>query len=174
VQGTPLSDLFNVYVGLVSGMDAVYKVPVGNVGILTDKDVTTRFILVDAYPSGNTQIDAHLAANKDALMSRKIKKFGETNWFEWGAPRNKRAMDEHAGKPCIYIRNLTRHSEVAFAGTVSYFGGALLCLIPKQLTNLAPILAYLNSPELKNEYTFSGRFKIGHKQISNILIPTAS
>lgn len=174
VHGTPLSDLFNVYVGLVSGMDAVYKVPFGNVRILTDKDAATPFILVDAYPSGNTQIDAHLATHKDALMGRKIKKFGETNWFEWGAPRNKRAMDEHAGKPCIYVRNLTRQPEVAFAGTVSYFGGALLCLIPKQPLDLAPILTHLNSPELKNEYTFSGRFKIGHKQVSNILIPISS
>jgi adenine-specific DNA-methyltransferase len=173
-QGTPLSNLFNVYVGLVSGMDAVYRVPFGNVGILTDKDTTTPFILVDTYPCGNTQIDAHLLTNKDALMGRKIKKFGETNWFEWGAPRNKRAMDEHIGKPCIYVRNLTRQSEVAFAGTVSYFGGALLCLIPKHPLDLAPILAHLNSSEVKNEYTFSGRFKIGHKQVSNILIPTAS
>ena len=174
VHGTPLSDLFNVYVGLVSGMDAVYKAPFGNVRIFTDKDVTTPFILVDTYPSGNAQIDAHLLTHKDALMGRKIRKFGETNWFEWGAPRNKRAMDEHAGKPCIYVRNLTRQSEVAFAGTVSYFGGALLCLVPKQPTDLAPILAHLNSPELKNEYTFSGRFKIGHKQVSNILIRTSS
>jgi adenine-specific DNA-methyltransferase len=170
VQGTPLSEMFNVYVGLVSGMDAVYKVPFGNVGILTDKDVITPFILVDTYPCGNTQIAAH----KDALMGRKIKKFGETNWFEWGAPRNKRAMDEHIGKPCIYVRNLTRQSEVAFAGTVSYFGGALLCLIPKQPMDLAPVLAHLNSSELKNEYTFSGRFKIGHNQVSNILMRTSS
>ena len=174
VQGRPLSDLFNVYVGLVSGMDAVYKVPFGNVGILTDKETITPFILVDTYPCGNTQIDAHLATHRNALMGRKIKKFGETNWFEWGAPRNKRAMDEHAGKPCIYVRNLTRQPEVAFAGTVSYFGGALLCLVPKQPLDLAPILAYLNSPELKNEYTFSGRFKIGHKQVSNILIQIPS
>ena len=174
MQGTPLAEMFNVYVGLVSGMDAVYRVPFGNVGILTDKDTMSRFVLVDTYPCGNTQIDAHLATHKDALMGRRIKTFGETNWFEWGAPRNKRAMDEHVGKPCIYVRNLTRQPEVAFAGTVSYFGGALLCLVPKQPMDLAPVLALLNSPELKNEYTFSGRFKIGHKQVSNILMRTSS
>ena len=170
VLGTPLSDGFHVYVGLVSGMDAVYKSSFGNIDVLTDKLTLTKFIMIDTFPSGNPNIDTHLLANKDVLMSRKIKKFVESNWFEWGAPRNKKAMEEHAGKQCIYIRTLTRLPEVAFAGTVSYFGGNLLCLIPKQPADLAPILEHLNSAEFKNEYTFSGRFKLGHKQVSNVIL----
>ena len=61
----------------------------------------------------------------------KIKKFNENNWFEWGGLRNEITINKLKNKLCIYVRNLTRKSEIAFIGTVNYFGGGLLALIPK-------------------------------------------
>ena len=53
-----------------------------------------------------------------------------------------------------------------------YFGGKLLIMIPKTNTiNLNNVINYLNSLEFKKHYTFSNRFKIGHKQLSKGLIP---
>ena len=43
-----------------------------------------------------------------------IKKFNEKNWFEWGAPRNIKVMDNSKDKDCIYVKNLTRDKVVAF------------------------------------------------------------
>ena len=37
--------------------------------------------------------------------------------------------------------------------------------------NLNNIISYLNSDIFKNNFIFSGRFKIGHRQISNSYIP---
>jgi adenine-specific DNA-methyltransferase len=170
--GIPIADKFHVYVGLVSGKEDVFRVPFGTMNVLTDKDTIRPYIFTSSFPTENSEINAHLLANKATLMERKIRKFTESNWFEWGAPRNLTAMNESAGKPCIYIRNLTRKSEVAFKGTVQPFGGALLCLIPKTAMSqqIDSVVLYLNSAEFKQDYIFSGRFKIGHKQICNVLL----
>ncbi len=175
VKGQPLSDKFNVFVGLVSGRDEIYRSETGNMNILTDKGRVQRFIFAEKFPTGNEAVDAHLRANKAALLERKIRKFNENNWFEWGAPRNIKSIEANLGKPCIYVRNMTRRAEVAFSGTVQHFGGTLLCLIPKVAmteAQLAKIVALLNTKELQKDYMYSGRFKIGHKQVSNVILPS--
>jgi adenine-specific DNA-methyltransferase len=170
--GDVLDEKFHVYVGMVSGRDEIYKVPLGNIDVLTDKDRTEKFIFYETFPSDNEQINAHLEAHKTQLLDRRIKKFTETNWFEWGAPRNLEKIKKFWGKPCIYVRNMTRNKEVAFRGTVQYFGGSLLCLIPKESgTVLDKYIDYLNTTTFQSDYIYSGRFKIGHKQVSSAIIP---
>ena len=44
-------------------------------------------------------------------------------------------------------------------------------LIPKNDYDLTIILSYLNSNEFKKNFIYSGRFKIGHRQLSNSTIP---
>lgn len=173
VSGSSIDSRFDVYVGLVSGRDEIYRVPIGNADILNDKGRVEKYIFTDTFPTNNAQIDAHLLANKAKLLERKIKKFNEKNWFEWGAPRNISSIRNHWGKPCIYIRNMTRSKEVAFSGTVQYFGGALLCLVPKDgVTDIQKIIDYMNSPVFQKDYLYAGRFKMGHKQISTAIVPT--
>lgn len=170
VKGIPLSDIFNVYVGLVSGRDEVYRVSFGNMDVLTDKDKVSKFIFTESFPTADETINAHLLGNKSVLLGRKIRAFSEANWFEWGAPRNKKSIEAKIGAPCIYVRNMTRKMDVAFVGTVQYFGGTLLCLIPKKPTDLQKIVDLLNSAEFRKDYLYSGRFKIGHKQVSNVIV----
>lgn len=169
--GIPLEDKFHVHVGLVSGRDKIYKVPFGNLTVLNDKAKLDTYIYTEKFPSGNQQIDEHLRAKKSELLKRKIKRFNEANWFEWGAPRNKKSMERNMGGPCIYVRNMTRNKEVAFLDKVQYFGGSLLCLIPKQpMTSqeLEAVIKQLNSSDFQKDYIYAGRFKIGHKQICNV------
>jgi adenine-specific DNA-methyltransferase len=147
----------------------------GNIDILNDKDRVEKYIFTETFPTNNPQIDTHLAAHKTELLERKIKKFSEKNWFEWGAPRNVSSIQKYWGKPCIYVRNMTRNKEVAFTGHVQYFGGTLLCLVPKAdmtRTELEKIVQHINSPVFQKDYMYAGRFKIGHKQISTAIIPT--
>lgn len=174
-----MEELFDIYVGLVSGRDEVYKVDFGNISVLSDRDRVDKFIYVDSYPSGvSERIDGHLMAHRDTLMERRIRTFNDSNWWQWGAPRNIKVMRESigTGKKCIYVRTLTRSSEVAFEGQVQFFGGGLLCAIPKtDETNakLKEICEFLNGADMRKNYTFSGRFKMGHKQLSNIRVPSA-
>ena len=78
--------------------------------------------------------------NKKELIGRKIRKFNENNWFEWGAPRNIKIIEKNIGKKCIYIYNLTRNKTVAFVDKVGYFGGTLIMLKPKKKCNLKKIM----------------------------------
>jgi len=169
-SGKILEEDFNVYVGIVSGKDEVYKVEYGNIEVLTDKDKVENFIYITEFPSGDKDIDEQLESNKEVLMERKIRKFTEKNWFEWGAPRNIQTINSNLGKPCIYVRNMTRQKEVAFKGKVQYFGGTLLCLIPKTDINLDEVVKKLNSDDFKKDYLYAGRFKIGHKQLCNVCL----
>jgi len=173
ITGTAVLEMFNVYVGMVSGRDEIYKSSLGNMELLVDKDKEEKFILVTSFPSESEAINTYLLEHKSQLLDRRIRKFTDTNWFEWGAPRNKKSIELYFGKRCIYIKNMTRNEEVAFIGNVQYFGGTLLCLIPKVETSedqLEKIAEYLNSSGFRSDYIYSGRFKIGHKQISNAIL----
>jgi len=174
ITGSSMNDKFNVYVGLVSGRDEIYRVPFGNIDILNDKDRVEKYIFAETFPTNISQIDTHLQTHKTELLERKIKKFTEANWFEWGAPRNISNIKKYWNNPCIYVRNMTRNKEVAFAGNVQFFGGSLLCLVPKyNMTEgeIKNVIQHINSPTFQKDYMYAGRFKIGHKQISNAIVP---
>ena len=172
INNVSFKDLFDIYVGLVTGKESVYKNKEhGNIELLNGENKLDKYIFIEEFPSSNEKINTYLLSYKDELMSRKIKKFNEKNWFEWGAPRNITTIKEDIGKECIYIYNLTRHENIVFKGIVKYFGGGLIILIPKKKINLDNIISYLNSDNFKSNFMFSGRFKIGHRQISNSYIP---
>ncbi len=166
-------DYFDIYVGLVNGKESVFKnEELGNVDILNGEDKIDKYIFIEKYPCEDKNINEYLQSHKDTLITRKIKKFNEKNWFEWGAPRNIKSIEKNEGNECIYMYNLTRKEKVAFKGKVCKFGGGLIILIPRKKCNLDNIVQYLNSDEFKDNFLFSGRFKIGHRQISNSQIPS--
>jgi len=161
-------DYFDIYVGLVSGKEEVYKnEEFGNIEVLNGEHKVEKYIFVEKFPCENKKINNLLLENKDELISRGIRKFNEKNWFEWGAPRNMKNIANNLGKDCIYIYNLTRKKEVAFVSKVQYFGGGLIILIPTKNCDLNKIVEYINSDKFKDNFMFSGRFKIGHRCISN-------
>lgn len=164
-------DYFDIYVGIVSGRDEIYKnKELGNIDVLIGKNSIEKYIYINEYPSTDKKINEYLYKHKKELVERKIKKFNETNWFEWGAPRNMKTIQENINKDCIYIHNLSRLQNIAFKDKVKYFSGGLLILIPKEKINLDKVVDYLNSIDFKKNFLFSGRFKIGHRQISNSYI----
>jgi len=171
-----VSHYFDVYVGMVTGKEDVFKnTTYGNVKILNDKDKLDSYILIDEFPTEKPLLNKYLLKHKSVLINRKIKKFNEDNWFQWGALRNYNTIKEKLGDKCIYVKTLTRKSEVAFMGKAQLFGGGLLIMIPKEnitISNqqLQNITQYLNSEDFKKNYTYSGRFKIGHKLLCNSLL----
>ena len=167
-------DYFDIYVGMVSGKEEVYKSnQLGNIDVLNGENCLDKYIYICNYPCENEQINAHLLRHKPVLIERKIRKMNETNWFEWGAPRNITAIQCNLGNPCIYVNTLTRKTTVAFVSTVNYFGGGLIMLTPKKTCNLNALVSYMNSNTFKENFMYSGRFKIGHRQISNYHFPAS-
>ena len=175
---TFVSDYFDTLVGMVSAKDDVFKHDyLGNISVMTGENRQAKFIFLESFPSINPAINTYLLSKKTALMERKIRKFHEKNWFEWGAPRNITTIREFWGQPCIYVATLTRDTRVAFLGKVGYFGGGLLMMIPKnnhkKTTSpifLESVVTYFNSPEFQNTYRFSGRFKMGQRMLSDVVL----
>jgi adenine-specific DNA-methyltransferase len=165
-------EYFDIYVGLVSGKEEVYKnKELGNIKVLNGEDKIDKYIYIEKFPCENEKVNKHLLHHKKTLIERGIRKFNEKNWFEWGAPRNITTINANIGKDCIYIYNITRKPAVSFVGKVTYFGGGLIMLQPKKKCNLNNIVAFMNSNTFKDNFMFSGRFKIGHRQICNSYIP---
>jgi adenine-specific DNA-methyltransferase len=165
-------DYFDIYVGIVSGKESVYKnEKLGNLQVLNGENKIDNYIYIDKFPCENEEINKYLLTHKKELMERKIRKFNEKNWFEWGAPRNINAINSNIGRECIYIYTFTRKKIVSFVDKVKYFGGGLIMLKPKKKCDLNNIVSYLNNDTFKNNFIYSGRFKIGHRQISNSYIP---
>jgi len=200
VSGMTLGDLFDGYVGLVSGKEEVFKnSEVGNVEVLNDQGVIDKYVLIKKFPSsgGDSSLDQYLVTHKQELLDRKIRKFGEKNWFQWGALRNMNIMEMYRGQDALYIRSLTRQPEICFRGKIDYFGGRLIMLRPKDMlknaetkgsdapkTRLAKankvlsliqkmdlIADWLNSDDFQKHYHYSGRFKIGQRQLLNSVLP---
>jgi len=160
------SDYFDIYVGMVTGKEEIYRnEKFGNTSLLNSKNKTDKYILLDDFPSNNADLNEYMLSNKELLLNRKIRKFNESNWFEWGALRNYKTIKNRFGDDCIYVSNLTRSSDVCFKDKVQLFGGSLIIMIPKKEIDLSKIVKYINSSKFKENYMYSGRFKIGHKQL---------
>jgi len=92
-------DYFDVYVGLVTGKEEVYKNDeLGNMNVLNGENKVEKYIYIETYPCENEKINSHLLSHKKELIERGIRKFNENNWFEWGAPRNISAINANLGK----------------------------------------------------------------------------
>lgn len=167
-----ISDFFDIYVGLVSGKEQVFRNETyGNIKILNKENKCDDYIYIKKYPSDNDELNKYLLQNKDVLIKRKIRKFNETNWFEFGALRNIKIMEQYKNEDCIYCSNISRKEKIAFVDKVMYFGGGLIMLKPKNKdVSLEKMCDYMNSSVFKNKFTFSGRFKIGHRQLSKSFI----
>lgn len=170
-----ISDLFNIHVGIVCGRESIYKnKELGNIKVLVKENTLDDYILITEFPCDNDKINNYLLNHKNELINRKIKKFNEKNWYQWGALRNIKQMlpKENELNECIYVYRLTRNENIAFKSKVTYFGSQLIMLKPKnKFINLDNVITYLNSSEFKQNFVFSGRFKIGHRQLSNSYIP---
>jgi adenine-specific DNA-methyltransferase len=171
-QTTTFEDHFDVFVGMVTGKESVFRNSNhGNIQMLTGEGRREDYILLEEAPVPGSPVSAYLEASKPELMSRKIRSFNESNWFEWGAPRNRTTMDENRGKDCIYLHNMTRSDRVAFVGQVEYFGGSLLMLLPRRKMNLNGIVEFMNTETFRSNFLYSGRFKIGQGQLCKSSLP---
>lgn len=169
-----LDELFDIKVGMVSGAEKIFaNEELGNV-VIYSANGYKRQIMLDTLDDVENAVVQHLIQFRKHLQDRKIKKFNDQNWFQWGCLRNKKFMEENKGKSCIYAKVLTRNPNVFHKGHVVYYDGSLLCLYPKkelQSHILDSVVEYLNSKDFLHHFLYSGRYKIGQKTLSDAYIP---
>ncbi len=160
-----LSEVFKVKVGAVSGCDKIFKNETyGNVEFVTS--ITKRTNVLEKMVFVNEPND-YLLQHKDSLMQRKIKKFNENNWFEWGR------MHHISPKKRIYVNAKTRQKNPFFIHQCPNYDGSILALFPYNqnldLQNLCDKLNAINWQELG--FVCGGRFLFSQRSLENALLP---
>jgi adenine-specific DNA-methyltransferase len=162
----PLSKLFTVKVGGVSGADALFAHPEGNREFVCSKTRETgeiRRMFFDArHP--------HLEAHKKELLARRVRVFDESNWWRWGRlyPENDR--------PRIYVNSKTRCADPFFLHACRHFDGAVLALFPHDfgitqgaLETLTRLLNQVDWQELG--FVCDGRYLFTQRSLQNCPLP---
>ena len=160
-KGVLLSDLFDVKVGAVSGADEIFTSEKGNYRFVCSKTIKTNETRKMFY---NIQHE-HLLKYKNILINRRIKKFDEINWYEWG--RNHYKTD----KKRIYVNCKTREKKPFFIHDCKDYDGSVLALIPKKDIDLTKYVKRLNNVDWGSQgFVCNGRFIFGQRSLSNAFI----
>lgn len=160
------NDYFMVKVGAVSGMDAIYKDEVFG---------DTDFVCSSTFDTGKTckyiykdiKNNKKILENKEILIKRKIKKFNDNNWFEWG-----RDVNFFVGKKRIYVNSKTRKINPFFINDCDYYDGSIIAIYPLFDCKIEDLKNKLNDIDWK-EYGFisGGRFIFNVGSFLRISIP---
>ena len=130
-----LGDYFDVKVGAVSGADAIFTSEKrGNISMVCSTTATDRKTRKMIY---NIK-DSSLRKHKHTLINRKIKKFNEDNWWQWG-----RGYHEKEGER-IYVNCKTRNKKPFYISEDTAYDGSVLALFPKQTLNISKMCDALN------------------------------
>ena len=163
IKGEPLSELFDIYVGGVSGMNNIFYNKFGNIDVVVSSTKATGLTQRAHY---YTNPPSQLIQYKDLLLKRKIRKFDDTNWWEWG--RN----FQDIGNNKIYVNCKTRDPQPFFTNASNYFDGSLLALVPK--TNkytIQELIDRLNHNNWEEQgFKVGGRFIFGQKSLLNAVL----
>ena len=117
-----LGDYFRVKVGAVSGADRIFTDALrGNRDFVCSQTCGAGRLRRMIYNTYHPVLEAH----KDALLRRGVRRFDESNWWEWG-----RLYPESAS-PRIYVNGRTRLSRPFFLHSCRAFDGSVLALFPR-------------------------------------------
>lgn len=164
----PFNKLFFVKVGAVSGADKIYA---------NDEFGNVEFVCSHSAKSGKTKKmiygefgkdSAYLQGFKPQLLKRKIKKFDENNWWEWGRDYHK--SDEAR----IYVNAKTRNKKPFFLHPCKAYDGSVLAVFPRfkvDLEYLKMLCEMLNNVDWEElGFVCDGRFLFSQRSLENSVL----
>jgi adenine-specific DNA-methyltransferase len=161
----PMSKLFDVKVGAVSGADPIFTHARGNKEFVCSKTATTGQTRRMFF---NLQ-DPHLEAHKAALMQRRIRHFDESNWWKWGRLHHISTAER------IYVNGKTRRAHPFFTHPCRDYDGAILALFPKHAMDIERAIELLNTAVDWQELGFKcdGRYLFTQRSLQTCMLPDA-
>jgi len=160
----PLSEIFFVKVGAVSGADEVFaNEALGNTDFVcstTRKTGQTRRMIFNQWLP---ELDAH----KHRLINRGIRRFDETNWWHWGRQHH---LNE---RPRVYVNGKTRQSAPFFVHPSIHYDGSVLALFPRDpAADVAALADALNTVDWEElGFVCSGRYLFSQRSLEDTLLP---
>ena len=156
------NDIFFVKVGAVSGMDDIFTSPDGNTDFVcsyTKNKGTLKRMFFNIKSE-------YLEENKEKLLNRKIKKFNENNWWQWG-----RGLYE-SSENRIYVNCKTRDQKPFFTNDCKYYDGSVLAIFPKVDIDINKSIEILNNIDWDElGFKVGGRLCFTQKSLENTYLP---
>lgn len=120
-----LSDLAFVKVGAVSGADDLYADPAhGNRDFVCAATVRTGATRRMIWCEPGDPPPATLRPHRQRLIERRIRRFGDDDWWQWG-----RGYYQSA-RPRIYVNGKTRAARPFFVHDCPHYDGSVLAVFP--------------------------------------------
>ncbi|WP_304370880.1 N-6 DNA methylase [uncultured Helicobacter sp.] len=167
----PFKDLFFVKVGAVSGADSIFaNEKWGNMDFVCSqsaKSGKTRKMIYGIYGKDC----AYLQDFKERLLRRRIKKFNELNWWEWGRDYYK------SENPRIYVNTKTRNKKPFFLHPCNVYDGSVLAVFPKfkvDSIRLGILCERLNNVDWEElGFVCDGRFLFSQRSLENAVLDSS-
>ena len=163
-DGVLCRDIFDVKVGAVSGMDAVFaSARFGNADFVcshTRKTNKTRRMIFNTLHSS-------LSEHKHKLINRKIRTFGESDWWQWGR------LHHQSDAARVYVNAKTRQPQPFFTHPCRNYDGSVLALFPRDpAADVDALAAKLNRVDWRElGFVCGGRFIFSQRALANAPLP---
>ena len=153
-----LGDVFEVKVGAVSGADHIFA---------DARNGTRDFVYSQTAATGRARRMIYnirhpvLESRKGELLRRRIRRFDEGNWWEWG-----RRYPE-SDRPRIYVNGKTRNPRPFFLHESRAFDGSVLALFPRDAgADLRELRDRLNAADWRAlGFVCDGRFIFSQRSL---------
>lgn len=163
-NGVLCRDVFSVKVGAVSGMDSVFA---------SERFGNADFVFSQTRKTGKTRRmifnvpHQSLLPRKRELLARKIKRFGERDWWQWG---RKHCVSD---SPRVYVNAKTRAASPFFTHPCANYDGSVLALFPRDRSADPERLAkMLNATDWQSlGFTCGGRHIFSQRSLSAAPLP---
>jgi len=167
IYSLPLSSVFEVKVGAVSGADDIYThAELGNADFVCSRTAQTGELRRMIYDLKLPYLEPH----KARLLGRGVAHFDESNWWRWG----RRHHVSEAKR--IYVNGRTRMAKPFFTNACNNYDGAVLALFPRRtdLTDgdIAELVRLLNETDWQElGFVCDGRHLFAQRSLTQALLP---
>ena len=159
-------DVFFVKVGAVSGNDKIFT---------SEEYGNMDFVCSSTFKTGNTkrmifeQKSEYLQQYKDLLLQRKIKQFGDNNWWQWGR------LHHVSNLKRIYVNSKTRNRRPFFTHQCNNYDGSILAVFPRnQQLDTDFLASQLNNVDWGElGFVCDGRYIFSQRSLENSLLPSS-
>jgi len=163
-----LKDIASVKVGAVSGADAIYAdEALGNRDFVCSSTAKTGKTRRMIWAGKDDPPPVALLPHKERLISRAIRPYDESNWWQWG--RGYPITDA----PRIYVNGKTRQAQPFFVHDCPHFDGAVLAIFPHDPhIDLHAFCAAMNDVAWdQSGFVCDGRFLFTQRSLENAPLP---
>jgi adenine-specific DNA-methyltransferase len=167
IYSVPLSSVFAVKVGAVSGADFIFgHSELGDTEFVCSKTAKTGELRRMIFRDGQGPLP-YLEQFKERLLARRVTDFDESNWWKWG----RRHYISEA--PRIYVNQKTRRPRPFFLNDCNNYDGSVLALFPHRRDADLPTLVELLNDVDWHELGFvcDGRFLFAQRSLEQALLP---